>query len=183
MRKRLIEEAGVVETAQQRVGATEMWIDLQAVAEVEISSEDKQFPIEQALGAAAEADPSTGWRAATTGPQTIRLRFDRPTAIRRIYLHFVERAAERSQEFAVYAGNAKSELREAGVDLRKPDVDLREIVRQQFTFSPVGATEEIEDYEVDLKEVTVFELRIDPDRAHEPKQSRTYAALLSLRLA
>jgi hypothetical protein len=36
---------------------------------------------------------------------------------------------------------------------------------------------------VELKDVTVFELRIDPDRAHDPKQSRAYAALASLRLA
>jgi len=180
MRKRLIETAGG--TTLERGGAAEAWIDLEVVAEVEISSEDKQFPIESALGLGAEAEPSTGWRAATTGPQTIRLRFDLPTPIRRIYLHFVERA-ERSQEFAVYVGSSKSHPRETDVQLRETDVDLREILRQQFTFSPGGSTEEIEDYAVDLKDVTVFELRIDPDRAHDPRQSQAYASLASLRLA
>jgi hypothetical protein len=29
----------------------------------------------------------------------------------------------------------------------------------------------------------VFELRVDPDRAHDPKQSRAYASLASLRVA
>jgi hypothetical protein len=168
MRKRLIAE----ESASSG-GAKGEWLDLEAVAVVEITSEAEGAPIERALEPGGDG---AGWRAATTGPQTIRLRFDRPTAIRRIYLHFVERAAERSQEFAVYVGSVEGEVRE-------PDVALREIVRQQFGFSPGGATEEIEDYRVELKDVTVFELRIDPDRAHDPKQSRAYASLVSLRLA
>ena len=109
-----------------------------------------------------------GGGRATTGPQVIRLLFDEPLAIRRIQLHFVDKAAERSQEFAVFAG--------AGAE-------LREVVRQQWNFSPHGTTEEIEDYTVDLSGVTVLELRIDPDRSHDPKQSQHYASLQSLRLA
>ena len=31
--------------------------------------------------------------------------------------------------------------------------------------------------------VTVVELRIDPDRSHDPKQSQNYASLQSLKLA
>jgi hypothetical protein len=171
MRKRLI---GGMGTAVERgvTEETEAWIDLETAAEVEISSEAEGAPIEGALETGGDG---AGWRAATTGPQTIRLRFDQPTAIRRIYLHFVEREAERSQEFSVYAGSGEGKPREG-------DAGLREVVRQQFAFSPGGATEEIEDYSVELKEVTVFELRIDPDRAHDPKQSRTHASLVRLRL-
>src|SRR6266849_6204256 len=69
-------------------------------------------------------------------------------------LHFVDRAAERSQEFAVFAGAGS---------------ELKEIVRQQWTFSPYGSTEEIEDYTVNLSGITTLELRIDPDRSHDPK--------------
>lgn len=140
------------------------WLDLTSVAQVEISSEDPLFPIEHALGSAA----STGWRAASVGPQVIRLVFDRPTAIRRIALHFIDRASERSQEFALYAthdGHAMHEVR-----------------RQQFSFSPGGATEELEDYTVELHGVTALELRIDPDRAHDATHSQAYATLNSLRL-
>jgi hypothetical protein len=162
MRKRLIAEEG----AARGAGAEGEWIDLEAVAEVEITSEAEGAPIERALGF---EEGGSGWRAGRTGPQTIRLRFDRPMAIGRIYLHFVERAVERSQEFAVYVGGAEGEV--------------REVLRQQFGFSPGGATEEIEDYRVELKDVTVFELRIDPDRAHDPRQSRAYASLAKLRLA
>jgi hypothetical protein len=142
----------------------EGWLDLEAIARVEITSEDVNLPIEHALGKTV----TTGWRAAETGPQVVRVLFDSPQAIRRIQLHFVDRAKERSQEFAVYAGSG---------------AELREVVRQQWTFSPHGATEEIEDYTVDLHGVTTLELRIDPDRSHDPKLSQSYASLQSMRVA
>ncbi len=88
--------------------------------------------------------------------------------IKRMHLHFVDKASERSQEFAVFAG--------AGTE-------LKEVVRQQWTFSPQGSTEEIEDYPVNLSGITTLELRIDPDRSHDPKQSQEYASLQSLKLA
>jgi hypothetical protein len=59
---------------------------------------------------------------------------------------------------------------------------LREIRRQQFTFSPGGATEELEDFAVELNEVTGIQLKIDPDRAHDPRQSKSHATLTRLRL-
>jgi hypothetical protein len=142
----------------------EVWRDLERIARVEITSEDEHFPIEHALS----KTETMGWRAAGTGPQVIRMHFDEPQAIRRIQLHFVEKAAERSQEFAVYAGVG---------------TELREVVRQQWSFSPHGSTEEIEDYTVNLDGVTTLELRIDPDRSHDPKASQHYASLQSLKLA
>ena len=141
------------------------WLDLHQIASVEISSEDPAFSIDDALG----STPGTGWRAAAKGPQLIRLSFDKPIAIRRIHLHFVEPAAERSQEFAIYARSGEGEM--------------RQVLRQQFSFSPGGSTEEVEDYTVTLDAITLLELRIDPDRAHDPTHSQHYAALKSLRLA
>jgi hypothetical protein len=155
----------VIPSASAATASTyEHWLDLDTIARVEITSEDANLPIEDALGKTA----TTGWRAAGTGPQVVRLLFDAPQAIRRIQLHFVDRVAERSQEFAVYAG--------AGAE-------LREVVRQQWSFSPHGSTEEIEDYTVDLQGVTTLELRIDPDRSHDPKLSQSYASLQSMKLA
>jgi hypothetical protein len=142
----------------------DLWRDLERIARVEISSENPQFPIEHALGKAE----TTGWRAAGPGPQLIRMHFDEPLNIKRLLLHFVERGAERSQEFAVYSGSG---------------TELKEVVRQQWTFSPQGSTEEIEDLAVNLSGVTTLELRIDPDRSHDPKQSKAYASLQSLKLA
>jgi hypothetical protein len=146
------------------VPTKDLWRELDRIARVEISSEDPLFPIEHALG----RKETTGWRAAVKGPQVIRLHFDEPLSIKRLHLHFVEQARERSQEFAVYAG--------AGAE-------LNEVVRQQWTFSPHGSTEEIEEYNVNLSGITTLELRIDPDRSHDPKQSQEYASLQSLKLA
>ncbi|NYF90438.1 hypothetical protein RBB79_12615 [Tunturiibacter empetritectus] len=143
---------------------SDLWRDLERIARVEISSEDEKFPIEHAL----DRKSTTGWKAATPGPQLIRLHFDEPLTIKRLQLHFVDRTSERSQEFALFAG--------AGTE-------LKEIVRQQWTFSPNGSTEEIEDYVENLSGITTLELRIDPDRSHDPKLSREYASLQSLKLA
>jgi len=142
----------------------ELWRDLERIARVEISSEDESFPIEHALSRTVTG----GWKAATTGPQLIRLHFDEPLAVKRLQLHFVDKTSERSQEFAVFAG--------AGAE-------LKEIVRQQWSFSPQGSTEETEDYTVNLSGITTLELRIDPDRSHDPKLSKEYASLQSLKLA
>ena len=159
MRKKLVstEEAG-------SVAAEGEWLDLENIAQVELTSEDLAFPIENALGKTV----TTGWRAAGTGPQVIRLLFDKPQTIRRIQVHFVDRASERAQEFAIFAQVGDT---------------LREVKRQQWNFSPHGTTEELEDYKVELDGVTALELRIDPDRSHDPKLSRHVASLQSLRLA
>src|ERR1700760_2711644 len=108
MRKSIVSPSAVAATP-----INDLWRDLERIARVEISSEDEQFPIENAVG----KKETTGWRAAETGPQLIRLQFDEPQNIKRLRLRFVERAAERTQEFAVFAG--------AGPQ-------LKEIVRQQW---------------------------------------------------
>lgn len=162
MRKSLIDQSA---SASNATTPQDHWLDIDALAAIQITSEDPQFPVDNAL----KGEPSIGWRAAAKGPQFIRLNFDAPTAIRRIHLHFVETGCERSQEIAIYAASDKGEL--------------REVVRQQFTFSSGGSTEEIEDYTVNLSGVTTLEIRIDPDRSHDPTHSQNFATLQSLRLA
>jgi hypothetical protein len=159
MRKSIVSPSAVAATP-----ISDLWRDLERIARVEISSEDEQFPIEHALG----KKETTGWRAAETGPQLIRLHFDEPLNIKRLRLHFVDQSAERSQEFAVSAGSGP---------------ELKEVVRQQWSFSPNGSTEEIEDFTVNLSGITTLEIRIDPDRSHDPKASQHYASLQSLKLA
>ena len=159
MRKSIVSPTAAVSTP-----IADTWRDLERIARVEITSEDEAFPIEHALGKTAQQ----GWRAATTGPQVIKLFFDEPQTLRRLQVHFVERTAERSQEFAVFAGVG---------------TELREVVRQQWNFSPHGTTEELEDFAVDLHGVTALELRIDPDRSHDPAQSQHRASLQALKLA
>jgi hypothetical protein len=121
------------------------WLDLDLLARVEVTSEDPGYPIESAL--VPKSGP--GWLAAGSGSQIVRLRFDKPQRIRRVWLHFAELGEGRTQEFVLRWGTAD-------------DQPTREIVRQQWTFSPGGSTHETEDYRVDLWEVTVLELTINP---------------------
>ena len=123
------------------------WLDLERVAAVEVSSEDPAHPIEGALLPRSTASAG-GWRAAEPGPQVVRLRFDAPQRLQRIRLRVDEVAHERTQEFALRWS--------------RDGASFQEIVRQQWTFSPSGATSEIEDYAVDLADVAVLELAIVP---------------------
>jgi hypothetical protein len=122
------------------------WIDIERLAQVEITSEDANHPIESALIPGA----GPGWRAAQSGEQTIRLLFDEPLRIHRIRLLFPESELQRTQEFVLRWS---------------PDggQSYREIVRQQYNFSPPGVAHEVENYDVDLDGVTALELRILPD--------------------
>jgi hypothetical protein len=137
----------IINPDAQNVSATDQnWLDLQRLAQVELTSEDPAYPIEAAL------IPSTGsgWRAAQAGEQTIRLLFDEPQRAKRIQLLFHEDQQARTQEFVLRWSSDRGR-------------SYREIVRQQYNFSPPGMTREFEDYTVDLTGLTVLELRIVPD--------------------
>src|SRR5947208_15461866 len=73
------------------------WLDVQDLAQVEVTSEADGYPIESAFG--FEAGP--GWRAAFPGRQTIRLVFDSPQSIHRLFLQFNDAQCARTQEFTV----------------------------------------------------------------------------------
>jgi hypothetical protein len=138
------------------------WIDLESIASVEVTSENNAFPIESAL---LQQD-KRGWRAAESGVQTIRLIFDPPQRVRRISVVFEETETKRTQEFTLRWSPDQGS-------------SFRAIVRQQWNFSSPDATRETEDYNVDLSNVTLLDLIIDPDKGNDQAQ----ASLLSLRLA
>jgi len=122
------------------------WLDLPRIATVELSSEDPRFPIESVF----DAHEGVGWRANQDGEQLLRLIFEEPVRLHHLQLQFVEEEHERTQEFAIRWSPAQG-------------VSLKEIVRQQWTFSPGGSTREVEDYAVNLENVRVVELFIRPD--------------------
>lgn len=141
MRKRIIGTAG-----NEAAEAGAEWLDLDEIAEVEITSEDPDHPIESAL----LPGRGDGWRAAGPGEQTVRLLFPEPVHLGRIAVEFSEPARERTQEFVLRWSP------DAGAT-------FREVVRQQWNFSPTGSTDEAEEFSVDLAGVTVLELTIRPD--------------------
>jgi hypothetical protein len=138
------------------------WLDLERLAQVEVTSEDPAYSIESALIPGAGA----GWRAAEPGAQTIRLLFDKPQRLRQILVAFQEQERPRTQEFLLRWS---------------PDggVSYREITRQQYNFSPPNTTREREEYVVDLDGVTLLEMLLIPDISG----GDTVASLAQLRLA
>ena len=79
MRKRVI--TPTAETIRTR---GEGWLDVERAAVVEVTSEDKVFPV----GSAFVSGGAPGWRAAAPGSQTIRLIFDHPQRLKHISLIF-----------------------------------------------------------------------------------------------
>lgn len=158
MRKRIIDEdeqAKLSETSQD-------WLDLELLITVELTSEDASHPIESALKMTGGA----GWRAGKPGQQTIRLLFDHPQKITQIHLLFEEQVYTRTQEFVL---RGISEHMTSG----------REIVRQQYNFSPPKDTREVEDYSVEFDDLIILELSIIPDISG----GESRASLAQLRLA
>jgi hypothetical protein len=141
MRKRLI--SPIPERVRPH---DEGWIDVDAATVVGVSTEEKDYPIDSAL----LTHETRGWRAAEPGTQTVRLMFDEPQRLRRIALVFEENDTKRTQEFVLRWS---------------PDGghSFREVVRQQWNFSPPETVREVQEYQVELSDVTVLELVIAPE--------------------
>ena len=141
MRKRLIDS-----TPESIRTRGEGWLDIESAAVVEVTSEDPDCPVESAFG----SGDARGWRAGATGSQTIRLVFDEPQRLKRILLVFEENETARTQEFVLrWSPDAGS--------------SVKEIVRQQWNFSPPDSIREVEEYQVELSNVTLLELVINPN--------------------
>ena len=161
-RKAIMRTRTVSQPEEEAIRAGQRWLDLERLAEVEISSEDSKNPIRDAL----LSGRGSGWRADEPGKQIIRLLFAAPQDVYRIRLEFRESSMERTQEYVLRwsadGGNS-----------------LHEIVRQQWNFSPEGATCETEDYRVELLGLTLLELIITPDISGRD----ALASLAQLRMA
>ena len=113
---------------------------------VEVTSEDNDFPVESAL----VSGETPGWRAAMPGTETIRLIFDQPQKLKQISLVFEENETTRTQQFVLRWSS------DGGTS-------FREIVRQQWNFRTPETVREVEEYQVELSNVTVLELIIVPN--------------------
>ena len=138
------------------------WLLLEELAEVEVSSESPGHPIEAAL----IPGHALGWRAGAPGTQTIRLLFERPQPLKRIWLRIIEPNVERTQQYVIRWSSDGGR-------------SFDDVVRQQWNFSPQGATTETEDHRVELPAVTVLELSITPNTSG----GAAVASLAQLRLA
>jgi hypothetical protein len=140
MRKRLMAAPESIRTRG------EGWLDIEGAAVVEVTSEEPNCPVESAF----VSGHTRGWRAAAPGSQTIRLVFDQPQRLKCISLVFEEDETARTQEFVLrWSPDGGS--------------SVKEIVRQQWNFSPPESIREVEEYQVHLSSVTILELTINPN--------------------
>ena len=151
----------ILPVLQTDPASDQVWLDMDRIASVEVTSEQPGYPIESAL-----RRESRGWRAANTGTQIVRMIFDQPQTLRRIWLVFEDSENARTQEFVLRWS-------------RGQESSFREIVRQPWNFSPGGSVRENEDYTVHLSEVGILELIITPDKSGGDVR----ASLRSFRLA
>jgi len=140
-------------------------IDVAAVATVLVSSEDTGHPIDHAF----DDRPGPGgscWVAGEPGEQEVILAFDAPQSIFQVVLKFEERQVARTQgiQLAVSGDGGRT---------------YRELLRQEFNFSPPGTTFEREDWAVAAEGVTHLRLQIKPDKGGKPYRATiTSLALL-----
>ena len=125
-------------------------IDVADVAIVLVTSEDPDHPVDHAF----DSDSGQGgsrWVAGGPGEQVLILAFDAPQSIRRVLLEVEEREVARTQEIQLACSG----------DVGRT---YRELVRQEYNFSPPGTTFEREDWTVATEAVTHLRLQIKPDK-------------------
>ena len=126
------------------------WLTTEDIASVFVTSQEPGYPIESIF-----EEKGAGWRAASPGVQIIRAGCDAPRPVRRIKHEFSEGKTQRTQESVLqWASSA--------------DGERRQLMRQQWNFSPQGSTSEIEDVRVNLEGVLLLELTLRPDIGNGP---------------
>jgi F5/8 type C domain len=139
-------------------------IDLASCATVAYSSEDPTHPVEHMFDGRF-GPGATRWLAAQPDvTEKIVVEFDRPQAISRLLYEVEEAVRERTQEVRV-------EVSEDG------GRNFRQILVQEYTFSPGGSTFQSEELRLNVVHVSHIRLTIVPN-----KNGSGIATLTSLRL-
>ena len=143
----------------------EQEIDVLARADVTVSSEAPDHPVSHIFDA-HRGPGGTQWVATESGDQHLVIAFHQPITIRRITVEIEEREAHRTQEMLASISSDGA-------------MTYRDLRRQEFTFSPDGATWECEDWAVAEFHVTHLKLFVRPDKGRKD----VFAKLISLVLA
>jgi len=158
LRKRFLpDESGAGITA---AGA----IDLASSSVIGFSSEHPSHPIENLLDSHAGLGGTRWISGRADVAERIVIEFDQPQTISRLVYEVEERERERTQEIRVEASLDHGET-------------YRQVLVQEYSFSPGGATFQREDLRLRLENVTHLRLHIVPN-----KQGFGPATLTSLRL-
>jgi hypothetical protein len=115
------------------------------------SSEDPAHPVEHMLDGRS-GPGATRWISARPDTEHIVIEFDRPQTISRLVYEVEETMRERTQEVRV-------EVSEDG------GRSYRQILVQEYNFSPGGATYQREEQRFNLRQVTHLRLTIVPNKS------------------
>lgn len=129
-------------------------IPVASIATVFVTSEQSDHPIDHAFDA-QRGPGGTRWVAEQAGEQTIVVAFDTPQAIGRVSLEVEEPETSRTQELQLSVSNDGGNT-------------YREVCRQEFNFSPGGATFERETWAVSEAKATHVKVWIKPDKGGRP---------------
>lgn len=128
--------------------------DIAALATVLVTSEDPAHPIDNAFDDRRGRGGSR-WIAGQSGEQTLILAFDTPQMIRQVVVEVEEREVSRTQELAVSVSNDGGQT-------------YRELVRQEYNFSPPETALEREEWSIRADAVSHLRLTIKPDKGGKP---------------
>jgi len=140
----------IIKPASAAAATTGGGLNVEAIATVLVTSEHADHPVENVFDG-QHGPGGSRWLAETDGEQTFILAFDAPQEIRAVELEIEETAVSRTQELQLAVS----------VDEGKT---YRELLRQEFNFSPGSSTFEREEWTINLKSVTHLRLRIKPDK-------------------
>jgi hypothetical protein len=128
--------------------------DVATLATVLVSSEDPQHPIDHVFDH-RRGPGGSRWIAGSPGVQTVILAFDTPQTIRRLVLEIEEPDASRTQELQVSVSHDGGRA-------------YRELLRQEYNFSPPSTTFEREEWALRAEAVSHLRLMIKPDKGGGP---------------
>jgi len=131
--------------------------DIASIATVLVTSESPEHPVDNLFDARTGRGGSR-WVAGTDGEQSVILAFDTPQTIREVGLETEELEASRTQALVL------SLSRDGGRT-------YREVLRQEFTFSPPATTYERERWAVPAEGVTHLRVVVQPDKGNAPSRA------------
>ena len=142
----------------------DLW-DVPSLATVLVTSESPGHPVDH-LFDESRGPGGSRWVAGVDGEQTLILAFDEPQTLREVGIEAEESRLSRTQvvSLATSADGGRT---------------YRERIRQEFNFSPSGATFEREAWAVPAEGVTHLRLTVRPDKGNAP--GRASLTTLTLR--
>ena len=156
LRKRPLEANAATSAADE--------IDIAGCAAIAYTSEDPAHPVEHMLDGSCGPGATRWISARPDTTEHIVIEFDRPQAISRLVYEVEETTRERTQEVRVEASEDGGQ-------------SYRQILVQEYNFSPGGATYQREEQRFNLRQVTHLRLTIVPN-----KSGSGTATLTALRL-